>query len=73
MASQLQFVAVGGPTFDNVPPFQWSKTDFNVSRVGHPDVWQFDPVVTDWNWDLKMKFKQAKMKKHWLRKYQTRF
>jgi len=45
--SGLQFVAIGGPTYDSVAPFQWSKADFAVDtpHLGHPDLWKFKPIV----------------------------
>ncbi len=50
LVRELAFVAAGGPTFDDLPPFQWSKTDFgaNVSHVGQPDLWQFEPIQHKW-------------------------
>lgn len=50
MAASLDFVAVGGPTFDPLPPFQWSLSDFDtkVSHLGQPDLWNFKPVRTRW-------------------------
>ena len=49
MVASLDFVAVGGPTFDNLPPFQWSKSDFDhLSHVGQPDLWNFKPFHTRW-------------------------
>lgn len=49
MVSSLDFVAVGGPTSDSLPPFQWSKSDFaNLSHVGQPDLWDFKPFRTRW-------------------------
>ncbi|XP_054714812.1 putative phospholipase B-like 2 [Uloborus diversus] len=46
----LQFVAIGGPTYDPLPPFQWSKSDFDklVKHEGHPDLWKFEPVIHKW-------------------------
>lgn len=51
MAQNLQFVAYGGPTYDDLPPFQWSKVDFafNTPHFGHPDLWQFKPVTHQWH------------------------
>ena len=48
---QLQFVAYGGPTYDDLEPFQWSKTDFakDTPHFGHPDLWQFKPVTHKWH------------------------
>ena len=49
MVHSLDFVAVGGPTWDSLPPFQWSLSDFaNVSHVGQPDLWNFEPTQTRW-------------------------
>ncbi|BFZ11880.1 hypothetical protein BsWGS_14919 [Bradybaena similaris] len=42
----LSFLAISSPTYDDLPPFQWSKSDYNyLSHVGHPDLWNF-PVIT---------------------------
>ena len=48
--SKGQFVAAGGPTYDDLPAFQWSKTDFekNTPHFGHPDKWEFKPIVHEW-------------------------
>ncbi|KAM7303102.1 putative phospholipase B-like 2 [Ixodes scapularis] len=44
-----QFYAVSGPTWDDQPPFRWSTSGFNnVSHVGHPDLWNFKPVLARW-------------------------
>lgn len=50
MIEKLEFVAQSGPTFDNLPPFQWSKSDFDsqVSHVGQPDLWNFSPIHHVW-------------------------
>ncbi|KAF8778477.1 putative phospholipase B-like 2 like protein [Argiope bruennichi] len=50
MFKNLEFVAISGPTYDSVPPFQWSKSDFDktVRHTGHPDLWKFEPVVHKW-------------------------
>jgi hypothetical protein len=46
MMTDMSFVAVGGPTWDQQPPFQWSKSDFNkTAHLGHPDLWQFKPII----------------------------
>ncbi|KAK7477434.1 hypothetical protein BaRGS_00031336 [Batillaria attramentaria] len=46
MFRSLSMVAVGGPTWDENPPFQWSKSDFvNLSHVGQPDLWKFSPFL----------------------------
>ncbi|RUS86577.1 hypothetical protein EGW08_005658 [Elysia chlorotica] len=42
----LSFQAQSGPTFDDLPAFQWSTSSYkDNSHVGHPDVWKF-PVIT---------------------------
>lgn len=45
-----QFIAIGGPTYDDLPPFQWSKTDFgkDTPHYGQPDKWEFKPVTAQW-------------------------
>lgn len=52
MIKTLDFVAVNGPTWGapNVPPFQWSKSDYQkiVNHYGQPDLWTFDPIRTKW-------------------------
>ncbi len=50
LAGRLEFVAAGGPTFDDLPPFQWSKADFagDTPHFGHPDLWQFEPITHAW-------------------------
>lgn len=47
LARNLQFVAIAGPTYGQVAPFQWSKSDFKntVSHIGHPDIFQFGPYI----------------------------
>lgn len=50
MFKQRQFVAIAGPPHEDVPAFQWSKSDFcNSSHKGHPDLWVFEPIVQIWN------------------------
>ena len=51
MFQKFEFVAAGGPTFDDLPPFQWSKVDFekDTPHVGHPDIWTFLPVQHQWS------------------------
>ena len=49
MFRKRQFLAIGGPTYDNVPPFQWSKFHYpNITHYGHPDLWKFGPVLHQW-------------------------
>ena len=51
MASKLEFIAQSSPAFDQVPPFQWSKSDFagTVKHMGQPDLWKFEPVHHKWS------------------------
>lgn len=53
MITALNFVAISGPTYGgpNVPPFQWSKSDFGTTlpHYGQPDKHEFDPYYTNWN------------------------
>ncbi|MGH0155139.1 UNVERIFIED_CONTAM: hypothetical protein FKN15_028548 [Acipenser sinensis] len=44
-----QLLAVSGPTWDQVPPFQWSRSPYSrLLHMGHPDTWAF-PVVTSFS------------------------
>ncbi|XP_053324923.1 putative phospholipase B-like 2 [Spea bombifrons] len=50
MAKVYQMVAVNGPTWDQVPPFQWSTSPFsNLMHMGHPDLWKFSPILITWD------------------------
>ncbi|XP_072443457.1 putative phospholipase B-like 2 [Chiloscyllium punctatum] len=45
-----QMIAVSGPTWDQVPAFQWSKSPFSkLMHKGQPDLWKFLPVMVQWN------------------------
>jgi len=50
MFKRLQYVSISGPTYDSLPPFTWSKSDFapTTPHVGHPDVFKFEPVTYEW-------------------------
>ncbi|KAE9551530.1 hypothetical protein FO519_005260 [Halicephalobus sp. NKZ332] len=50
LSKQLRFRALSSPAYDNVPPFQWSKTDLakTVKHIGHPDLWNFESIQTAW-------------------------
>lgn len=50
LVAKRQFFAVSGPTYDDLPPFQWSKVDFaaDTPHYGHPDVWRFQPIKHTW-------------------------
>ncbi|XP_008280257.1 putative phospholipase B-like 2 [Stegastes partitus] len=42
-------MAVSGPTWDQVPPFQWSTSPYkDLLHMGHPDIWAFKPVKVTW-------------------------
>jgi len=46
-----RFIAQSGPTFDNVPAFDWSTSFYRekVSHAGHPQIWKFEPIKLKWN------------------------
>lgn len=48
LAKSLSQFIVSGPTFDQQPPFQWSKTEWS-RPLGHPDVFHFEPILLDWS------------------------
>ncbi|KAM6943857.1 putative phospholipase B-like 2 isoform 2-T2 [Lycodopsis pacificus] len=42
-------LAVSGPTWDQVPPFQWSTSPYkDLMHMGHPDTWAFKPIKVTW-------------------------
>jgi len=47
-----QFIGISGPTnSETLPPFQWSTSDFkDLPHLGHPDKFDFDPVIHNWKW-----------------------
>lgn len=62
---KLQIHAVGGPTYDPLPPFEfvfliifkkiikkmffsWRTTDIIAKHYGQPDLWKFEPFITEW-------------------------
>uniref|UniRef100_A0A183C2P5 NTP_transf_2 domain-containing protein n=1 Tax=Globodera pallida TaxID=36090 RepID=A0A183C2P5_GLOPA len=48
---KLRFEAIGGPTYGgpgNLPAFDWGTTDIQKPHNGQPNVWRFDPFVTEW-------------------------
>nr|XP_004668482.2 putative phospholipase B-like 2 [Jaculus jaculus] len=50
MAKSMNLLAASGPTWDQVPPFQWSTSPFHtVLHMGHPDLWKFSPVQVLWD------------------------
>ena len=50
--SGMEFIGISGPTFDQQPPFQWSKVDFELTSLhwGHPDIFKFDPIQWKFQW-----------------------
>ncbi|KAH6919689.1 hypothetical protein HPB50_029323 [Hyalomma asiaticum] len=48
LSASLEYVAVAGPTWEHLPPFQWSTSGLPDSHVGQPDRWQFGPVHHKW-------------------------
>ena len=55
LAKKFSQIVAGGPTFDQQPPFRWSKTEWK-KPLGHPDVFRFEPRLLDWNmekWDAE--------------------
>eukprot|EP00095_Tigriopus_kingsejongensis_P006305 maker-scaffold61_size441589-snap-gene-0.13 protein:Tk06305 transcript:maker-scaffold61_size441589-snap-gene-0.13-mRNA-1 annotation:"hypothetical protein DAPPUDRAFT_213420" len=59
MFQKLEFVSISGPTFDDLPPFQWSKVDFEheCPHLGQPDLWMFQPIQHKWSMPPKNDFK----------------
>ncbi|XP_046681052.1 putative phospholipase B-like 2 [Homalodisca vitripennis] len=52
LSQNLSMWAVSGPTTGSqLPPFQWSTSDFNhiLSHRGHPDLFDFQPVLFSWS------------------------
>jgi hypothetical protein len=46
----LRCSAVSGPTWDQVPAFQFSTSPYaNTPHLGMPDRWTFDWVTMDWS------------------------
>ncbi|KAM7019025.1 putative phospholipase B-like 2 [Tautogolabrus adspersus] len=42
-------LAASGPTWDQVPPFQWSTSPYkDLMHMGHPDTWTFKPIKVTW-------------------------
>jgi len=46
---KLRFQVVGGPTdYGTIPPFSWITTDIVTPHMGQPNLWKFEPFITDW-------------------------
>nr|CAD2167430.1 unnamed protein product [Meloidogyne enterolobii] len=54
LAKQLRFRAWSGPTYGNVPVFDWRTSLLapKVKHFGHPDRWDFKPV--DYRWETQL-------------------
>ncbi|XP_077094756.1 putative phospholipase B-like 2 [Siphateles boraxobius] len=47
---QLELLAVSGPTWDQTPVFQWSRSPYrDLPHMGHPDRWDFSTVHVKWS------------------------
>ncbi|KAL1768732.1 phospholipase B-like 2 [Sigmodon hispidus] len=50
LAKYMSMLAVSGPTWDELPPFQWSRSPFhNMLHMGQPDLWTFSPIKVPWD------------------------
>ncbi|XP_054163966.1 putative phospholipase B-like 2 [Oppia nitens] len=49
MVLNLEMLAVCGPTTEQQPPFQWSKSDLDLKHYGHPDIFNFKPIYAKWD------------------------
>jgi len=50
LSKDLFMLAVSSPTSDNLPAFQWSKSDFaDTPHHGLPDLWNFKSEIFRWN------------------------
>jgi len=46
-----QFLAIGGPTYDPLPPFEWStSSEKDRPHHGMPDRYEFEPIIHHWKW-----------------------
>ncbi|XP_049619775.1 putative phospholipase B-like 2 [Syngnathus scovelli] len=49
MFRRYEMLAVSGPTWDQVPPFQWSTSPYkDLLHMGQPDIMAFKPVKVTW-------------------------
>lgn len=47
---QYEMLAVSGPTWDQVPAFEWSTSPYSsLMHTGHPDRWDFPTVHVKWS------------------------
>uniref|UniRef100_A0A8C7LBH4 Phospholipase B-like n=1 Tax=Oncorhynchus kisutch TaxID=8019 RepID=A0A8C7LBH4_ONCKI len=50
MWREFGFLAASGPTWDQVPAFQWSSSPYSdLMHMGHPDTWAFTPIHVTWS------------------------
>lgn len=48
MMKELSCMATAGPTHHQQPVFKWSASGFK-RPLGHPDAFDFKPMVITWN------------------------
>ncbi|KAF3695837.1 putative phospholipase B-like 2 [Channa argus] len=49
MFQDYGMMAVSGPTWDQVPAFQWTTSPYkDLEHMGHPDIWAFKPIKVRW-------------------------
>ncbi|MEJ1282006.1 phospholipase B domain containing 2 [Cricetulus griseus] len=50
LAKRMSMLAASGPTWDQLPPFQWSLSPFrSMLHMGQPDLWTFSPISVPWD------------------------
>ncbi|XP_021488857.1 putative phospholipase B-like 2 [Meriones unguiculatus] len=50
LAKSMSMLAASGPTWDQLPPFQWSKSPFHsMLHMGQPDLWTFAAIRVPWD------------------------
>uniref|UniRef100_A0A8C3X5I6 Phospholipase B-like n=1 Tax=Catagonus wagneri TaxID=51154 RepID=A0A8C3X5I6_9CETA len=50
LAKAFRLLAASGPTWDQLPPFQWSTSPFRrLLHMGQPDLWKFSPIEVWWD------------------------
>lgn len=54
MLKTMNILANSGPTYDDVPPFDWSKLKVPAKQpLMHPTRWTFEPIITEFEPFLK--------------------
>ncbi|XP_077417241.1 putative phospholipase B-like 2 [Vanacampus margaritifer] len=49
MFRRYEMLAVSGPTWDQLPAFQWSTSPYkDLQHMGQPDMWAFKPIKVTW-------------------------